>query len=554
MHYPLHITVLCTVLWVLQDDVNAAKTGVSAEVLTSFAKNVASILSSTLLSDFQDSLSNQSVNYLGSLKKPPERQTLSIDNIKKEQPEATTKPSSNRSRRFAKPQTVDEVGRGFHGAYIADNPQYNYNPQRNYNPQFLLHRQQGIPEEAANLEAAGNVNGDARENSIDTDINGAPIRYPSHYHQPPNGGIAHLGQFGFHPRYHLHQRGGSGAVQPVETAGVEDNPRNEKIQGARITDDLNYHGPFNVPQHPSVYRHSGLFYSNGELVEGNGQPPTPAREQIEDDSSRLTHDQSQGQSALPGYDYGPQFHYRPPYHGGFYGHPGFYYGPFNGSFDPGFGGHPGDNSTNGQFPPGPHPFYGYGFPPPYQPHFNGHKPAQPQNPDQNSGALEQSPDNEQGNGNSTGNGYPYGFPGQGPFYGDFYPGGYPLGPFHVLPHHRFGHVFPDHFASRFKGVPFLPLHAEPFPLAPWYPFGGFYPHNGHRPGMHGNQKPSQGEQTAGEMPAMNSDAEVIPESSSNHGYEIRSLPSNRKEKILIPWPLVKGNDQPERGQELNQVS
>lgn len=255
-------------------------------------------------------------------------------------------------------------------------------------------------------------------------------------------------------------------------------------------------------------------------------------------------DQTQGQTALPGYGYGP-FQYA-PYPNGFYGPPGFFPGPFNGTFPPG-NGYNGFNVTNGQFPNGPYPSNGY-FPPfPYpQPFPNA------QQPNQNDAAAKQtSPENGQGNpenghanGNGTGYG-PFGFP--GPFYGDYYPFGYPGVPFNGLPYR-----FHDPLLHRYKGLSLGPVPYGHFPFGPFGPYGPCYPNqNGQQPGTD-HEKPAQGEaaNAMADAGAMNSDAEVISESGSS---VVESSPA-KPEKFLIPWPLVKGSDNLGHKQVLNQLS
>lgn len=527
-----------------------------------------------MLSDFHETFSNQSVEYLASLKKAQEVHTSSIESIKPKGSDIPAKASAERFKRFAQEyQTLDERRRGFQHAYINSNdPQYG----KRYSPQFILDRDRRI-QDGASILATENIG--SKENSVDADINAASLHYANHYQHPPDfkynadhlhplDNANHHGHFGFPPNYQLHQAPGVDPAQPAE--GGEANPGgNEDVQLARLTHrpyNLNYNGPYNAPQHPELYRHPGAYYPDGGHVEGNGRHVAPATEQSAGNPSRITDDQNEGQSALAGYDYNPRFPYRPPYHDGFYGPPDFYNGPFNGSFNPGYQGQPADNYTNGQFPNGqfphgqfpngqfphgqfphghfpngqfpngPHPFNGYGFYPngPYQPYYpnyygNG-KTAQPQNPPENSGTAEQtSPENGQGNGegNSQGNGQgngtfppgypnrpPYGFPPYGPFYGDFHLP-YPPFPFNGLPY-RFGPVFPDHLIPRYKPVPYS--HVPPNPY-----------------------QPDQGKKSVSDAPVttespMNSDAEVIPEGSSDI---VQALISNRRGNLLFPWPISK---------------
>ncbi|XP_076163636.1 uncharacterized protein LOC143144766 isoform X2 [Ptiloglossa arizonensis] len=558
MHYPLHITVFCAGLWILRGGAHAAKTGVNPEVLTSFAKNVASVLSSTLLGDFQDSSTNQSSSASNWSSSRKAHETRSLNAEINASPGNAGKAVA-RSKRFALgPRSSDEGGKSFRDDFARfDVPGYErgYNQEPVKASQFSANGDSRLPRDEGNLEAAENVNSDTRSNTIDADIDAASLHLAEHYHRRlpgykpdivdslENGN--HYGQFGFHPNY-LHRATGTG-VQPLGVEGIGTNPpTNRNVQPTRIIHrpyNLNYQGPFHDSQHPPFDRHPTFLYPNGR---GNGQPP--GNEQVDENSaSRLTEDQNQGQSAIGGYDYNPRFQYRPPYQPGFYGPPYFYNPPYNDSFDPGNGEQPGNNSSNGNFPNG---FPGYGYSPygpyqPYYPNFNGYgKHPQPQPANENLGNTEQ-PANGQANGNVTHNQPPYGYPGNGPFYGDFHFPGYPLGPFNGGPYHRFNHGFHYHLTPRFKGAPFL--HPEPyghFPSGPWYPFGGPYPkNNGHPPSMTENSpKPAEVEKTVNAGPensSGNSDAEMI---SKIKRKTIESLPSHRYEKILFPWPLAKEND------------
>ncbi|XP_043249756.1 uncharacterized protein LOC122395907 [Colletes gigas] len=564
MHYPLHITVLCAGLWILRGDAHAAKTGVSPEVLTSFAKNVASVLSSTLLSDFQDSPSNQSSTNLGSPKKPPETQS-NKESIETASPSAAGKPPGRLRRFVGGPRTSNEGRNRFQNAYVTSNvPQflnrYSQEPIKPY--EFAVNRDLRVPQNGNNK----NVNADARDNSIDAEINAASLRYsnPQFKYKPELvdslANANQYGHFGFPNYNHLHQT--PGTAQSLNANGIDANGgANENAQPTQITHrpyNLNYHGPFHGPHHPPFYRHPD-FYPNHGPVEGNGQPAAPETEQVDGNPSRITEDQNQGQSTIGGYDY-PRFYYRPPYHGGFYGPPYFYNHPYNGSFDPALE-QPGGNNTHGHFP---HGFPGYGFNPygpyqPYYPNFHGYgRPAQPQNPPENAGNAEQLENGQNGqNGNSSANQPPYGYPPYGPFYGDVHFPGYPLGP--IIPH-RFHHGFHDHFIHRFKLGPYLPpeLYGY-FAPGPWFqPFGGHNnKNNGNKPAMMPEDaaKPAEAEKTINASPensgmGMNSDAEVISESKSEG---IETLPSNGHKKFLFPWSLAKDKDKLTR-QEFNVLA
>nr|XP_012134622.1 PREDICTED: uncharacterized protein LOC105661777 [Megachile rotundata] len=528
MHYPLHITVLFTTLWILRDDAYAVKTGFNAEVLTSFAKNVASILSSTLLGEYQDQSANQLSSTL--LKKiqddPP---LLNTENLN--DPSSESSKSSSRQLRHAR--SSKEVRGAFQDGYVMPHPSGHSKYYNAESHEYAVNPGARISNEG---KSAKNVNVDTKGNSIDADINAASVYYSNrHEHSPrlritnpvhPSVNSNPYGHPAFQPRYH------HSTPQSIEgSASVDGN-----AQAARITRrpfNLNYHA-YVHPQH--TFDRDPGFYPYGRPIEGNGQPSPSASGQDESNPSRLIDDQNQGQTALGGYDYSPHFHYKPPYYGGFYhGFPAFPFDHRNASFDHGNGEHPGGNATGGFVPYGPPIFPDYKFNPyfPYHstfpPYFNGHRrPADPQNPPDNAENGEQSvsAENGQTDANGTmGHRPPYGFVPYGPFYGDFYLPKYPL-TFHGYPYH-FHHGF-HNFPPYFKPGPYV--H---FPLFHSYPYFApyFRPHFNGRGHMMADKPMQDAKMTDNaESPPTNDQAEMISESKAD---------IVRYEKSASSWPFGK---------------
>ena len=523
-------------------------------MLTSFARNIASVLSTTLLNDYQEPPSNQSSTNL--LKRIQETQfPLDANHTPPESSGSSSNASFNRYPRYTRESSSNEGKQAaFQDTFVTNVPQYSkyYNSEA-YKPyEFPLNRDLRISYDQLNVEAPENVNqGGTKDNSIDADVKTASLHYSNQYHQPPGFGYKpertqQLPNPNHYPRLDLqpNYRRLSPQTPPRSSSSAETlNPidENENAQVARITRrpfHLNYHAPLNAPYYP-FHDHAG-FYPHDKPVEGESQPTNPTNGQAESDPSRLIDDQSQGQTALAGYDYGPRFHYRHPYYDGFYpGFPGFYPRPFNESFhNHGNGNHGDHNGTNGAF--GPHGyhhgpfFHGPKFHGPYVP-YHPYYPYfhEPKRPMENHGNSEQLASQENGHtdGNSTGNhhgGHPYygGFPYYGPYHGfNFHP--YPLAPFHGLPY-RFGHGFHNLLFPGFKPVPYLNFYHH-FPFAHWHPFGGYYPHNnrpmGEKPGeKNGNENSEAG-------PASNSEAEMLSESKLE---AIRSLTLNGYKERFSP--------------------
>ncbi|XP_076643579.1 uncharacterized protein LOC143353861 [Halictus rubicundus] len=521
MHYPLHITVLCTTLWILRGDVNAAKTGVSPEVLTSFAKNIASVLSSTLLGELRDSRGNQTdLKLSGTLKKLLDAESFRDDAIENINSKFLgSRP--DRSKRLAAERrpSLDDGQRGFQNVY---EPRYtNY-----YDPElyrFPVNRGTEIPRGEAILRAVENA--DVRANAIDGDVNAAALHYANDYHQPPGFNrkpdLAHhplvyppsqYGPHRFHDQYDNRPTPGP-SDQPSAVAGIEDEEANGNPQSARVLDNrpynLNYHDPYRNPHHP---------YFNNHEIHGhpvNGQSSALGDDQDAQNPSALTEDQNQ----KGGYIY-PSFHYG-PFHHGFYG-PHYHNGPHN------------DSHPNGGNNSGPHnrdPYYG-GYDPyfgPYHhPHYhnyNGHG-----RPDQGNENGQNGAQAEGENGNNHGNNHHYGYHDHGPFYGGPY-GKY--AGFPAFPYKHFGHGFYDPIGPKYK-VPFVDPFG-PFPLVPYNPYG-FYPgpfgpygpngQNGH----HNNDKPDGNAEK--KQPEAAADAEAISEGQSKI---VESLSSNQRAfPFLVP--------------------
>lgn len=548
-------------------------------MLTSFARNIASVLSTTLLNDYQDPPSNQSSSNL--LKRIQETQfSLDIGRTQPESPEISSNTSFNRYPRYTRESSSNEGKQTFQNTFLTNTPQYSkyYNSEA-YKPyEFASNRDARISYNQLNVETPGDVNGGTKDNSIDVNIKTAPLHYSNQYHQPPGfryksepihqlSNANHYAQFDPQPNYHhLSPQTPVNSQESSRTEGLNPNDENENTQIARITRkpfNLNYHSPFTGPYYP-FHQYPG-FYSHHRPIEGENQPVNPSSGQDESNPPRLINDQNQGQTAIGGYDYSPRFHHKQPYYDGFYhGFPGFYPGPFNESFYRGNVEQGGSNGTYSPYDPyNPFYFHGSKFGPyvpynqPYYPNFNGQRrPVEPQNPPENQGHPEQitSPENVQGDVNSTGyhppyGGYPYGFPPYGPYYGGFNFHSYPLVPFHGLPY-RFG--FHNYLFPGIKPVPYLNFYPSNYPLVHSYPFGGYYPYY-KRPAV--TEKPEQTEKATDENhktgSAPNSEAEMLSESKSE---EVRSLISNGYKKRASFGLMTKERNKVESDRSLNQLS
>lgn len=532
---------------------------VDADVLTSFAKSVASVLSTTLLSDYQEHSSNQTLHgLLKNVQKP--QSSLDPGHNLSEGSEIPSNAYFGRYSRYTRESVPSKERKGAYlDALISDPAQYTkqYQPQAYPPYQFTANSDAQISyNQINNAEPPVNINNnDVRPNSIDTDIKVATLQYNNQYHDPsgfrykpeprhhlPNP--KHYPQFAPQPTY---QR----LPQSSETEGINPNEdTDDNTETARITRrpyNLNYHGPFHTPYHPSFSRHPGI-YPHDRPLEGGDQPVAPGSGQDESNPSRIIDDQNQGQSTLGNYEYGPGFHYRPPYHDGFYpGFPGYYPGPFNGNFTPGNAEQGGGNGTGGPYPFGRPFFEGPKFGPygpynqPFDPYFNGHgKPTGAHNPPENQRNVEQTgtPENGQGDVNGTGNRPPYGFPPYGPYYGGYNFPGYPPPPFHGFPNGA-GYGFHDHLFPRIKTIPYLnfyPKYYHNFPLAPFPPFGGYYPYNNNK---HMNEKPGTPEkpvENADAAAPTNGDVEMLSESKTE---AIRSTLLNGYQKQYSPEYIAK---------------
>ncbi|XP_076278261.1 uncharacterized protein LOC143208079 [Lasioglossum baleicum] len=530
MHYPLQITVLCTTLWILRGDVNAAKTGVSPEVLTSFAKNIASVLSSTLLGELRDSRENQTdLKQAGPLRKLLEAQSFHGDAIEAINAKFLGS-TPDRPKRLAteRRQSLDDGQRGFQNVYASDAPRYT----KFYNPElyrFPVNRGPEIPRGEAIVGAVENANADDRGNAIDGDVNAAALHYADGYHQPSGfkykPDLVHhplpypptqYGPHNFHDQYDNRPTPGP-SDQPSAVAGIEDEEANGNPQSARVLDNrpynLNYHNPYRNPHHPPFNNHE--IYPHGHPA--NGQPSSPGDDQDAQNPSALTEDQNQ----KGGYIY-PSFHYG-PFHHGFYG-PYHHNGPHN--------------DSNGGNNSGPHyhdRYYG-GYDPyfgPYnQPHYHNYngRPDQGNENGQNAVQAEGENGNNNNNGNNHGHNHNYGYHDHGPFYGGPY-GKYPGFP--VFPYKPFGHGFYDPIGPKFK-VPFIDPFG-PFPLVPYFP-PGFYPGPYGPYGPHGqngnnnnNNDKSEGNAEKKQTEAA-AEAEALAEGQSKI---IESLSSNQQ-----PFPLL----------------
>ncbi|XP_076754810.1 uncharacterized protein LOC143425693 [Xylocopa sonorina] len=566
MHYPLHITLLLASFSILRDDVDAAKNGLNADVLTTLAKNVASVLSTTLLSDYQDPPSNQSSSSF--LRRHQETQQSSSDHARSESLNASSKVSFGRYTRYTHGSSPPiERNEAFQDAYITNSPRYSkyFHPEAYAPYKYTASPDTQVSQHQLNIdETPESVSVDTRGNSIDADIKRASLHYANRYHQPPGFGYKpgplhplpnsnQYAQFGREPRYqHLPSQTVDGSEQAPDGSQAEgidaSADPNQNSQTARIIRrpfNFNYHGPFHGPYHQPFHGHQHGYYPHSEV----GNP------------LRLVDHLHRGHSALGGYEYSHHFNHRGPYHDGFYpGYPGFYPHPFNDSFNPGNVEQGGGNGTYGPQPYGPPFFNGPKFGPqfpyqqPFYPNFYGHgRPVEPQNPPENQGSPEQMASPENGQGNGTANRPPYGLPPYGPYYQHGFNGygGYPPLPFNGVPYH-FGHGFHDHLFPRVKPFPyfnFYPGGYHHFPSVYGHPYGGYYPYNNNRA------------TTAAEKPAeksVNQNAEAV-EPPANSEVEMlsetKSMAVNRyvKRASFSKEFVIRNGDKMSRDQ-LNQLS
>lgn len=514
-------------------------------MLTSFARNIASVLSTTLLSDYQDSPVNHSStsNLLKRIQdaQPPLE-------IATNRSEGSENASFARYPRSTRESSSNEGETAFHNPFILTNhpPRYSkyYEPaSSSYKPyQFTVNAR--IPYNEVNTPENLNIK-DTKDNSVNEDVNATPLHYPGFGYKPepvdplPN----HYAQLGV--RHHrlptqrpVDPRQRSTPEREVDTE--DENGNNNQV--ARITRrpyNLNYRGSF----HNSYYAlpFQGQFYrSERPVVEGEDRYATNGR----DESDRLE-DQNQGQTALGGYDYGPRFHHGlPPYHAFHHGFPGFYPRPYNDTFHPGYNKEQGDGNGTGPQPYGPPFYHDPKFAPHHQPFYPNFYGRPVQNPGENQGDPEQivAPENGQSN-NATYHGPPFGYPPPYGPYGPFNLHAYPLVPFGG---YRFG--FHDHHL--FSGIKSVPYFYHHFPLSfHWNP----YHYYNHRPATT-TEKPAEKTVNSenSEASASNSEAETLSEIKSSE--RTRASASRGYKKRFSSGFVVKEGIKVAGDRTLNQLS
>lgn len=528
-------------------------------MLTSFARNIASVLSTTLLSE--DSPVNQSSS--GNLLKriqdaqPP----LEISTNQSEGSDTSSNSSFVRYPRSTRESSSNEREETlFQNPYATNPPRYSkyHESISSYKPyEFTVNPR--IPYNEVN--APGNLNIiNTKENSVnEVNVNSSPLHYPSpgfRYKSEPVDPLSNSNLIQNYPRLadlRYHRLSTQRPVDPREHSTTLEQEINTDENGnsnqiARISRrPYNYRGSFHNSYYTPGYPE---FYPRERLVESDDRYVTNNRD--ENDPSRLE-DQNQGQTALRGYDYGPRFHYGlPPYHDPFYhGFPGFYPRPYNDTFHK----EATQGDGNGTGPHGP-PFYHdprFGPHQPFYPNFYG-KPVQPsQNPADNQGNSEQivTPENGRGN-NATYHGYPpFGYPPYpygGPHYGGFNFHGYPF----TVPFfggHRFG--FHDHLFSGIKSVPYLNFYHH-FPSVHWYPPYGGYHHYDHRPATTTEKPAEKTVNENSEASASNSEAETLSEIKSSE--RSRSSPSRGYKKRFSSGFVSKEGGKVVGDRTLNQLN
>lgn len=508
-------------------------------MLTSFARNIASVLSTTLLSDYQDSPVNQSSS--GNLLKRIQDAQPPLEMVTNQSEGSETNASFGRYPRSTRESSSNEGETLFQNPYATNPPRYSkyHESVSSYKPyEFTVNSR--IPYNEVNTP--GNLNIiNTKENSVNEDVNPPPFHSLGFKYKPePVDPLSNSNHYARLVDLHYHRLSTQRPVDPRQHSttpeqeiNTDENGNNNQI--ARITRrpyNLNYRGSFHNSYYTPGFQGQPEFYPRERPVESEDRYVTPTNGRDESDPSRLE-DQNQGQTALRGYDYGPRFHYGlPPYDAFYHGFPGFYPRPYNDTFHPGYNKETqGDGNGTGPQPYGPPSFYhDPRFGPhqqPFYPNFYEHgRPARPsQNPADNQGNSEQIVTPENGN-NATYHGYPpFGYPSPyGPHYGGLNLHGYPLLPF--FGGYRFGHGFHDHLFSGIKSVPYLNFYHH-FPSVHWHPpYGGH--HYDHRP-VTTTEKPA--EKTVNEnseASASNSEAETLSEIKSSE--RTRSSPSRGYKK------------------------
>lgn len=509
-------------------------------MLTSFARNIASVLSTTLLSE--DLPVNQSS---GNLLKRIQDAQPSLE-IATNQSEGSETPSNASFSRYPR-SSSNERETIFQNPYVTNPPRYSkyHESISSYKPyEFAVNSR--IPYNEVNTP--GNLNMiNTKENSVNEDVNPPPLHYPSpgfRYKPELIDPLSNSNHYARLADLHYHRLSTQRPVDPGQHSTTPEQEintdENENInQIARITRrpyNLNYRGSFHNSYYTPGFQGYPELYPRERPVESEDRYVTDGRD--ESDPSRLE-DQNQVQTALGGYDYGPRFHYGlPPYHDAFYhGFPGFYPRPYNDTFHSGYNNKETQSDGNGTGPQpyGP-PFYHHPrFGPhqrPFYPNFYGRPVQPPQNPADNQENSEQivTPENGRGN-NATYHGYPpFGYPPYpyyGPHYGGFNLHGYPL----TVPFfggHRFGHGFHDHLFSGIKSVPYLNFYHH-FPSVHWHPPYGYH-HYDHRPATTTEKPAEKTVNENSEASASNSETEMLSEikssertrSSPSRGYKKRS--------------------------------
>ncbi|XP_018352217.1 PREDICTED: probable serine/threonine-protein kinase clkA [Trachymyrmex septentrionalis] len=475
MHYASHIFLYCIALWCVINDGKAARTAVSPDILTNFAKNVASVLSPVILRDVQSRNNRSSFQSTLSVSANL-NDDLNLHSILNN----IVDPKTSNAATYYGPRSYP------YNKLYEDSPEELEGSETN--ERFDGSRRDGsyLRQEQSNFYkpydlSTGNDNLDAtRKSSDNVDSSIGRIQesstnlYPSYHgsgfpkaafpHGPfldkPYGGFyGGFGPYGHHHHHHHHHHPyGDGSS---EEAGTEENARlgNRTNYGdyGSSYGGYGHHHPYSPFPYDGYGHHDfyGPYQRNGN------------------DSSRNGH----------------------------YGHHG--YGPYGG---PDFYGHGGYN----------HGDYGYG---------NNNDNNNGNNNNNNNRQTEEPAENGDQN-NSTKNGYspPYGPPWVKPLLGIFHPHDFPLLPY-------------DHFHG-FKGGPVVgvghvgyPIYADPYLVG--FPF-----HHPYGPFIHGKKylppkgKPADSGESAEttEAPAELMENEAPERITALHDEEVAPAPSSNRYK------------------------
>ncbi|KAK2580802.1 hypothetical protein KPH14_011536 [Odynerus spinipes] len=323
MHYALHVSLLCGALFSAFSSGMAAKSAINPDILTTFAKNVASVLSPTLLGDLQNARNNKS--YVGSSsigKKLSQEDSRSLAGAKDSETEAAT-PEIYREQ-GGTPYRLDGFSNtrrqtdelynpyGRPDPYL-DNENPSYRQSQFYDPYNVPNNyfQTAGPNNRNALR--GNLNLDRpvdNGNLVNTENAGSPGRLDSGYR--PDERILNDGALG--RRFGVFN-GFAGY------SSFEDRRRGDvRYHHSPLPVDGHYFGPFgfdpHVPyHHPLGYKHPYVYNDRRPSTDSNNSGENNAsKEETKEEETKEGNDDDRPKSD------------RRHYHGGykpFYGFPGY---------------------------------------------------------------------------------------------------------------------------------------------------------------------------------------------------------------------------------------